>query len=123
MDRKTSIVVIIIGVIVLIAVILAFALESGSNSSLNSNEILRINNNLYYKDEFEDFIRYTLYSSNGDMTIDTEEHAEELENGATEESIFISECLDNFYTLKTYEIIAENYLKIDILILQVYILL
>ncbi len=104
MEKKTSIVVIVIGVVVLIAVILAFALESGSNSSLDSNEILRINNNLYYKDEFEDFIRYTLYSNNGDMTIDTEEHAE----GATEESIFISECLDNFYTLKTYEIIAEK---------------
>lgn len=107
MDKKTSIVILIIGIVIIALIGLAFALET-KTTQLSSNDILRINDEIYHADEFEKFIKYTLYKNNGEITIDEEEHANDLANGTSKEDIFLSDTLNSFYQMKVYGILAKE---------------
>lgn len=109
MDKKTSIVLLVVGVVIVALIALAFGLESQSNM-LTSEDVLRINNDVYKKVEFENFIKYTLYQNDGKMEIDDEAHEghDHAAEGTSDEDVFISTCLENFYQLKVYGLLAED---------------
>ena len=66
MDKKTGIIIGVLGAIVLVLVLVVFGLETKS-AGLTSSDILRINNEIYSRSEFEDFLRYTLYKNDGEI--------------------------------------------------------
>lgn len=107
MDKKTGIAIIVIGVLILGLVALAFGLESGTKQ-LTSEDILRINNEVYKKAEFEEFIRYTLYENDGKMEVDEEAYADEIAAGTSNEDLFISDTLNKFYQMKVFDILAKQ---------------
>ena len=72
MDKKTGIIIGVLGAIVLVLVLVVFGLETKS-AGLTSSDILRINNEIYSRSEFEDFLRYTLYKNDGEIKIDKED--------------------------------------------------
>ena len=82
MDKKTGIIIGVLGAIVLVLVLVVFGLETKS-AGLTSSDVLRINNEIYSRSEFEDFLRYTLYKNDGEIKIDEEDEdtAHALENG------------------------------------------
>ena len=69
MDKKTGIIIGVLGAIVLVLVLVVFGLETKS-AGLTSSDVLRINNEIYSRSEFEDFLRYTLYKNDGEIKID-----------------------------------------------------
>lgn len=107
MDKKTGIVVLILGIVIIALILVAFGLETGT-PQLSSEDVLRINNNIYTKDEYVTYLKYVLLENDGQIAIDEDEHADELESGISKEEIFKSEVLNDFYELKVYEILAEQ---------------
>ena len=74
-----------------------FASANLTNAGLSSNEILRINEERYTKEEFINFVKYRLYKSNGEMSVDEEKYANDIENGVAKESLYLSDSLNEFY--------------------------
>lgn len=105
MDKKTGIVVLILGVIIAVLIFVAFGLETGT-PQLSSDEILRINNEVYSRSEFETYLKYVLFENDGKIEIDEDEHANDLASGVSKEEIFKSDALNEFYDLKVYGILA-----------------
>ena len=56
MDKKTGIIIGVLGAIVLVLVLVVFGLETKS-AGLISSDVLRINNEIYSRSEFEDFLK------------------------------------------------------------------
>lgn len=107
MSKNNFIVLGIIGVLIVALVGLAFGLESGTEQ-FSSKEILKVNNEVYKKEEFVDFIKYLIYTNDGDITIDEEAYADQLAAGTSEEDIFVSDSLERFYQMKVYGILAKE---------------
>ena len=109
MDKKTGIIIGVLGAIVLVLVLVVFGLETKS-AGLTSSDVLRINNEIYSRSEFEDFLRYTLYKNDGEIKIDEEDEdtAHALENGTSKEEIFKSNTLNSFYQMKVCELVAND---------------
>ena len=109
MDKKTGIIIGVLMVIVLGLVLVVFGLESKTDG-LTSSDILKINDTVYARSEFEDFLRYTLYQDNGEIVIDEtdEDTAEALENGSSKEDIYKSNAMNSFYQMKVYGLVAED---------------
>ena len=107
MDKKTLTIagVILAVVFILVCVIMGMQL---TNTDLSSEEILRINEEKYTKEEFITFVKYRLYKNNGDYAINEEEHASDIESGVSKESLFLSDSLNEFYKFKAYKILAEQ---------------
>lgn len=106
MEKKTGIIVIIIGVIILAMILLAVALDS-KTGEMSSNEVLRINSEVYTRAEFEEYIKYLLYENDGEMVIDEENHHEDIEAGVAISEIFKSDALNDFSKMKLYGLVAE----------------
>lgn len=109
MDKKTSIVLLVIGVAIIALITLAFGLET-QTTQFTSEDILRINNEMYKKAEFESFLKYTLYQKNGDISYDESEHEghDHDTESLSEEDAFISDTLNNFYQMKVYGLLAKD---------------
>lgn len=109
MDKKTGIIVLVLAVAVLTLVLVAFSLET-KVQGLTSNDILRINDEIYAKSEFEDFLRYTLYKNDGEIKIDetAEDTVTALENGNSKEDIFKQDSLNSFYQMKVFGLVAKD---------------
>lgn len=109
MDKKTGIAVGVLVVVVLTLLLVAFSLET-KVEGLTSNDILRINDEIYAKSEFEDFIRYTLYKNDGEIKIDeTDEDTQTaLENGNSKEDVFKQDTLNSFYQMKVFGLVAKD---------------
>ena len=109
MDKNASIVIIITGIVIVLVIALAFGLDSKA-VKLTSEDILRINNDVYKVEDFETFIRYTLYKNSGEISIDDHghDHSADIANGATEEDIFLSDTLESFYQLKVMEKLVND---------------
>lgn len=107
MDKKTGIIVLIIGVVIVALIGLAFGLEGGVEK-MSADEILKINDNVYKKAEFEDFIKYTLFKNNGEIIIDETANADSIANGTSKEDIFVSDTLNSFYQQKVTEIFVNK---------------
>lgn len=109
MDKKTGIIIGVLAAIVLILVLVVFGLETKS-TGLTSSDVLRINNEIYSRSEFEDFLRYTLYQNDGEIKIDEEdeETAQALEAGTSKEEIFKSNTLNSFYQMKVCGLVAKD---------------
>ncbi len=109
MDKKTGIIIGVLMVIVLGLVLVVFGLESKTDG-LTSSDILKINDTVYARSEFEDFLKYTLYQDNGEIVIDEtdEDTAEALENGSSKEDIYKSNAMNSFYQMKVYGLVAED---------------
>ncbi len=107
MDKKTKIVLIVAGILIVIAVLVAFFV-SGDSNALTSDEVLRINSTVYSKQEFIEYIKYLLYKNDGEFSIDKDAHATDIENGISEEDIFKEDALQSFYEQKIYEVVAEK---------------
>lgn len=107
MDKKT---LIISGVILAVIVVLVFVIMGMqvTNTGLSSNEVLRINDEKYSKEEFITFVKYRLYKSNGEMSVDEEKYSSQLESGVSKENIYLSDSLNEFYKFKAYEIFAKQ---------------
>ena len=118
MDKKTLTLIGIIAAVIVILVCVVVGTEiknntkslnaSGENTTLTSEDIMRINNNLYSKEEFLKYIKYTLYKNDGDMSVDEEKYAGQIASGTSEENLFISDALNNFYQLKVYGMLANQ---------------
>lgn len=107
MDKKSGIVVLILGLVIVALIVVALCLETGT-PQLTSNDVLRINNNVYTKEDFEVYLKYALYENDGQVVIDEDAHADDLASGISEEELFKSDALNDFYELKVYEILAEK---------------
>ena len=109
MDKKTSIVLLVIGVVIIALIGLAFGLET-QTKQLTSEDILRINNEVYKRAEFESFVKYSLYKKDGDTSYDESAHEGHGHDTTltSEEDIFVSDALNSFYDMKVYGILAEN---------------
>lgn len=107
MDKKT---LTITGVILAVIVILVFVVigMQATNKGLSSEDILRINNEIYTKKEFNDFIRYRLYKNNGELKVDEEQYKDDLSNGVSKEKIFVTDSLNEFYKAKVFSILANQ---------------
>lgn len=107
MDKKTLTIVGVILAVIVILVCVIMGMQA-TNTSLSSDEIMRINEEKYTKEEYMSFIKYRLYKNNGDYGIDEEKHASDIENGVSKENIFLSDSLNEFYKFKAYKLLAEQ---------------
>lgn len=109
MDKKTSIVLLVIGVVIIAMIALAFGLET-QTKQLTSEDILRVNNEIYKRAEFEDYIKHNLYKNNGEMKVDEAAHEghDHATEGTTDEQTYISTVLEEYYQMKVYGILAKD---------------
>jgi len=120
MDKKTLTMIGVIVAVIVVLVVVVIGMEIKNNSgttnesgekvstTLTSNDIMRINDVVYSKEEFLNYIKYTLYQNNGDTSVDEEQYADQIANGTSLENLFISDTLNSFYQMKVYGILAEQ---------------